>query len=101
MKTHNYFLATIIVCSYVMMTSCKKEEQVEEEECHECHIAFVNDEGNEVEVDIGEFCGTALETVESPDYTHTLDEDQIVGNDTVPAGDYNDIHCEEHANHDH
>jgi len=30
---------------------------------------------------------------------HTIDQ-TIVGNDTVPAGTYTDIHCEEHADHD-
>ncbi len=71
-------------------------------ECHECHIAFMNASGQEVEVEIGEFCGADLEAVEDPSYTHTLNEDVIVGSDTVPAGTYSDIHCEEHADdHDH
>ena len=48
---------------------------------------------------------TALEEVEGADYTHELTEDVTVqgydGNDvTVPAGVYNEIHCEEHGDHD-
>ena len=54
----------------------------------------------EGEVEIGEFCGDELADVETPGYAHTIDE-TIVGNDTVPAGTYTDIHCEEHADHDH
>ena len=58
------------------------------------------------EVEIGEFCGSALEEVEGPDYTHELTEDVTVqgldGNDvTVPAGVYNEIHCEDHGHDDH
>jgi hypothetical protein len=65
-------------------------------ECHECHIAWENAQGQEVEVEIGEFCEGDLADVESNGYT--LDESVVVGNDTVPAGSYpgSDIHCEEH-----
>ncbi len=66
------------------------------DDCHECHIAWQNAQNQEVEVEIGEFCDSALSDVEANGYT--LASDQIVGNDTVPAGDYpgTDIHCEEH-----
>ena len=93
MKTKDYFLPVIIVFAIASMTSCKKDE------CHECHIAYDGPNG-EVEVEIGEFCGAELENVESPDYSHTISQ-TIVGNDTVPSGTYSEIHCEEHANHDH
>lgn len=66
------------------------------DECHECHIAWENSANQEVEVEIGEFCGAELTDVESNGYT--LASEQVIGNDTVPAGDYagSSIHCEEH-----
>ena len=70
------------------------------DECHECHIAYMNAAGDEVEVEIGEFCGDALADVETDGYSHTIEE-TIVGTDTVPAGTYSYIHCEEHGDHDH
>ncbi len=76
----------------LVFTSCSKSDSVE---CHECHIAFDGPDG-EIEVEIGEFCGTALEDVEAPGYSHTI-ELTVVDGDTVPAGTYNEIHCEEHA----
>tara|TARA_B110000003_G_C16622926_1_gene523819 strand:- start:535 stop:813 length:279 start_codon:yes stop_codon:yes gene_type:complete len=91
MKIKNYLFTVIAICSIVFtLTSCSKDS-----DCHECHIAYEGPNG-EIEVEIGEFCGTALEDVEAPGYTHTISE-TIVGNDTVPAGTYNEIHCEEHA----
>ena len=95
MKRLNYLLTAGAFLVIVTTTSCSKSD----DGCHECHIAFMNASGQEVEVEIGEFCGTALETVEAPGYTHTLTEDVVVGNETVPAGDYSEIHCEEHADH--
>jgi hypothetical protein len=80
----------------LVFTSCSKSESVE---CHECHVAYDNN-GVEIEVEIlaadggDDFCGTELETVEAPDYTHEIPQ-TIVGMDTVPAGSY-DVHCEEH-----
>ncbi len=75
------------------MSSCSSSS-----DCHECHVAYMTDAG-EISVEIGEFCGTALEEVEAPSYVHSIEE-TIVGNDTVPAGSY-PVHCEEHADHDH
>ena len=84
--------------SIALISSCSSSD-----DCHECHLAYMNAAGNEVEVEIGEYCGSGLEEVEDPNYTHTLDADVIVGNDTVPAGDYTGmVHCEEHGDdHDH
>ena len=96
MKKTN-FLLTLSAGALLFLASCSKSSS---DDCHECHIAFTNAAGNEVEVEIGEFCGSALADVEDPSYVHTLTEDVVVGNDTVPAGDYSDIHCEEHADHD-
>ena len=77
----------------LFMFSCSDSD-----DCHECHVAYMTDAG-EIEVEIGEFCGTALEEVEAPDYLHTIEETVVV-NDTVPAGSY-EVHCEEHGDHDH
>ena len=66
-------------------------------DCHECHIAYKSTpDAQEVEAEIGEFCGAQLTDVEANGYT--LDSAVVVGNDTVPAGTYLgvDIHCEEH-----
>jgi hypothetical protein len=91
-KTNLLTVATL--CLALSFTSCSKSDSVE---CHECHIAFDGTNG-EIEVEIGEFCGTALEEVEAPGYSHTI-ELTVVDGDTVPAGTYNEIHCEEHADH--
>tara|TARA_B100000902_G_scaffold400007_1_gene474487 strand:- start:670 stop:966 length:297 start_codon:yes stop_codon:yes gene_type:complete len=84
-----------------IFTSCSSSD-----ECHECHIAYMTANG-EVEVPItnsegGEdFCGSELEEAEGPDFSYTLTEDVIIGNDTIPAGTYSEVHCEDHADHDH
>ena len=89
-------LPVLMIAVFGFMTSCSSSS----DDCHECHIAYMNAAGAEVEVEIGEFCGDELADVETPGYSHTIDE-TIVGNDTVPAGTYTEIHCEEHADHDH
>ena len=95
MKKRNLLIAGTL-CIALAFTSCSKDEKVE---CHECHIAFDGPNG-EIEVEIGEFCGTALEDVEAPGYSYDLTEDYISADgDTVPAGAYSEIHCEEHADH--
>ena len=84
------------------------------DECHECHIAFDNVDGTETMWEIqapsgdDEFCGSELETVEDPSYMHNVSAPLISsdGNDTLQAGEYGssngyEIHCEEHADHDH
>ncbi len=91
MKEFN-LLTVAALCLSLAFTSCSKSD-----DCHECHVAYMNSSQQEVEVEIGEFCGTDLEDVEAPGYLHSIEE-TIVGMDTVPAGDYN-VHCEEHAGH--
>ena len=95
MKIKSYLLILAALFSFATIMSCSDSDA----DCHECHIAFDGPNG-EIEVEIGEFCGAALEEVEAPGYTHELTEDVIIGNDTIPAGTYSEIHCEEHA-HDH
>ena len=85
----------MFVLSIALLSACTDDH----DECEHCHIAFVNADGNEVEVEImnaaggDEFCGDELETAEGPDFSYILDADVIVGNDTVPAGQYTEIHC--------
>ena len=45
------------------------------------------------------FVKADLANVEANGYT--LTEDMMVGDVTIPAGLYTDIHCEEHGDHDH
>ena len=70
--------------------------------CHECHAAYIIPSSSppvEVQIEIGEFCGSELEEVEAPGYLYTIN-DTIVGTDTIPAGSYA-VHCEEHGDHNH
>ncbi len=89
----------IFAIAIALFSACSDSH---DDECHECHIAFMATNG-EIEVPINnsaggeEFCGSELEEAEGPDFTYTLDEDVIIGNDTIPAGVYSNIHCEEHA----
>jgi len=89
----------IFAIAIALFSACDSHE----DDCHECHIAYMATNGTEIEVEITnseggeEFCGSELEEAEDPDFTYTLDEDVIIGNDTIPAGVYSDIHCEEHA----
>ena len=80
---------------FAMMTSCSKDG----EDCHECHIAYMNSVQVEVEVEIGEYCDDDLANVEANGYN--LPNDVIVGNDTIPAGFYpgSEIHCDPHLDH--
>ncbi len=87
MKKTSYLLIPMLF----FLMSCSTED------CHECHIAFMNASGVEIEGEIGEFCGENLEDVENNGYH--LNNDLVVGNDIIPAGHYDasEIHCEEHA----
>ena len=86
----------IFAIAIALFSACDNHE----DDCHECHVAYENN-GVEIEVEIlaadggDDFCGTELETVEAPGYTHEIPQ-TIVGMDTVPAGSY-EVHCEEHA----
>lgn len=82
----------LISCVVFMIASCKDEIG-----CQECHIAFQNANNEEVEYELGEYCESNLQDLEANGYE--LTEQQIVGNDTIPAGNYapSDIHCDEHA----
>ena len=87
----------MFVLSLALFSAC-----TDSDECEHCHIAYVNAAGDEVEVEImnaaggDEFCGSELEEAEGADFTYTLDADVVVGNDTVPAGTYSEIHCGHH-----
>jgi len=90
----------MFVLSITLFSACSSDDH--DHDCEHCHIAFMNAEGNEVKVEIlnseggEEFCGSELEAAEGPDFSYTLDADVIVGNDTVPAGTYTEIHCGHH-----
>ena len=81
----------LIVVAAGVLFSCTNDDG-----CHECHIAWVNSQNQEVEVEIGEKCGTELSEIESEGYT--LTSAVVVGMDTLNAGYYpaSLIHCEEH-----
>tara|TARA_B100000530_G_scaffold104689_1_gene64822 strand:+ start:214 stop:516 length:303 start_codon:yes stop_codon:yes gene_type:complete len=100
MKNIN-LLSTIFLCAFFLMTSCSSSD-----DCHECHIALYNAAGVEVaQHEIGEFCGNDLEDVESAGYnlenavTYTDQDSTYTLSPGLIPGD--DVHCEEHANHDH
>jgi hypothetical protein len=92
-----FFLIPFVIASLFIM-SCEEEDH--HDECHECHIAYMAT-GSKTQGEIGEFCGDDLADVEANGYT--LLEDLVVGDVTIPAGFYPgvDIHCEDHADHDH
>ena len=100
MKNIN-LLSTIFLCAFFLMTSCSSSG-----DCHECHIALYNAAGVEVaQHEIGEFCGNDLQDVESAGYnlenavTYTDQDSTYTLSPGLIPGD--DVHCEEHANHDH
>lgn len=79
-----------------LIIACSSDEL----DCHECHIAFLNANNVEIEYELGEYCESELEDLEQNGYN--LTEEQVVGNDTIPAAMYDpsDIHCEEHHDHE-
>ena len=100
MKNIN-LLYIIFLSAFFFMTSCSSSD-----DCHECHIALYNAAGVEVaQHEIGEFCGNDLEDVESAGYnlenavTYTDQDSTYTLSPGLIPGD--DVHCEEHANHDH
>lgn len=91
----------VAITATVCLSSCSDDDH--DHECQECHIAYMMD-GAEIEVPITnaaggeEFCEDELEDAESADFSYELTEDYVTAsNDTVPAGTYSDIHCEDHA----
>ena len=100
MKNIN-LLSIIFLSAFFFMTSGSSSD-----DCHECHIALYNAAGIEVaQHEIGEFCGNDLEDVESAGYnlenavTYTDQDSTYTLSPGLIPGD--DVHCEEHANHDH
>ena len=99
----NQFLL-LLGFSVFMFVSCEKDDD-HHDECQECHIALMEEDGTEHPWEIeGEFCGDALVDIEANGWIATED---IIGHDdeveyaegeVVPA---DMIHCEEHADHDH
>ena len=93
-------LLTLTVLSTVLVfTSCSKDDD-HVDDCHECHVALMMQDGSEHEHEIGEFCGDELENVEANGYT-VVTEFTHMGT-TYPVGhifNASEVHCEEHADH--
>ena len=102
-KMKNYSLLSILLVGiFGVMTSCSSND------CHECHIALKNAGGEEVAThEIGEYCGDALEDVESAGYNleDTVFYSHADTNYTLLPGLVPgiDVHCEEDHDdgHDH
>jgi len=97
----NFLLALFLS---LFIVSCEKDDDHDHDECHECHIALMEDDGSEHQIDIdGDFCGDDLANIEANGWVATTEishdgEVEFNIGDLVPASM---IHCEEHANHDH
>jgi len=51
---------SVVAISFIGFTSCKK--------CSECHYEVMDSSGQEVEVELGEYCGDDLEAIEASGY---------------------------------
>ena len=100
MKTKNLLVIGLAAC-IVIFSACSKDDH-HDDGCHDCHIALMMQDGSEHEHEIGEFCGDALEDVETNGYTLTAELTHM--DTTYPAGhifDASEVHCEEHGDHNH
>lgn len=68
-----FLLVSVVV--FLTLTSCHK--------CSECHYESENSSGQEVEIELGEFCDEDLENLELNGYQ--LNDSTIV-----------EVHCHEH-----
>ena len=108
----NILSSLLIIASLILLVSSCSKDSDNHTDCHECHIALLLDGGGEKAWDItapdggNEFCGDDLENAESNPYVLTeilVNED----GDTLFPGTYGvtgtnyQVHCEDHANHDH
>ena len=50
----------VIAISFIGLTSCKK--------CSECHYEAMDNSGQEIEMELGEYCDDDLETLEANGY---------------------------------
>ena len=86
----------------LLFISCDKDED-HHDDCHECHLAIMMSDGSiDHSNEIGEFCGDDLNDVEANGWivTEAFDFDGV----TYEAGhlfNSDEVHCEEHAHHDH
>ena len=117
MKTN--FLKIFFAASLILLvSSCSKDsdDHNDHTDCHECHIAFVYPDGSEDAWEItapgggDEFCGDDLEDAESTSYVYVVSNILVNDDgDTLLPGNYGagsenpqyEVHCEDHANHDH
>jgi len=97
-KMKNILLFHLFVI-ILLIISCDKDDH---DACHECHIAFIEDEGSEHTHDIGEFCGDELADVEANGYVNQV---EFIHDGLTYTEGYefmaSEVHCEEHADHDH
>ena len=99
MKNKFFFLFGLINLLFI---SCEEEDH-DHDACHECHIAIMMQDGTiDHTTEIGEFCGDALHEVEENGWevTEAFDFDGV----TYEVGylfNSDEVHCEEHADHDH
>ena len=97
--------------SILVISSCEKEE-----ECHECHVAIMEEccatepggeccsdshDHEEHEIGIGTFCEDELADIEANGWVSTQSimhdgKEEFAPGDLIPASM---IHCEEHADH--
>ena len=114
MKTN--FLKIFFAASLILLVSSCSKDSDNHTDCHECHIALVYTDGSEDAWEItapgggDEFCGDDLEDAESDSYIYVV-SDTLINDDGVilPPGNYGkgsensdyEVHCEDHANHDH
>ena len=114
MKTN--FLKIFFAASLILLVSSCSKDSDNHTDCHECHIAFVYPDGSEDAWEItapgggDEFCGDDLEDAESSSYVYVVDNILVNEHgDTLLPGNYGagsenpqyEVHCEDHANHDH
>jgi len=101
MKKYVIYILAIVGSS--LFVSCEKDDH--HDDCHECHLKIVMTNGTiDHSTEIGEFCGEDLHDVEENGWTVTeefgaFDFDGV----NYQVGDLftsDQVHCEEHANHD-
>ena len=99
MKNQFLFLLSL---SVFMFISCEKDDD-HHDECHECHLEIMMADGTiDHSHEIGEFCGEDLHHVEEHGWIVDVAFEHMgmtyeAGHEFGP----DEVHCEEHADHDH
>jgi len=95
----------LLSLSFLMFVACEKDDD-HHDECHECHLEIVmQDNTIDHSTEIGEFCGEDLHNVEESGWAVTESFGEFVFDGvTYEVGHQfsaDQVHCEEHADHDH